>query len=224
MLLLSGALGCNTITEIDALQFEPCALNFSDSTATATQGSDGGSPFEDVCPEGEVLVGLRGGVNGITIAGISAICAAMRVSEAHPYTISLTPAAIIPNVRGVMGSEEPETQVCPPGAAVAGFEGSTVLYDPSNPRPILLRLSLVCASIHVEGPPEAPTTRLGETTHTPSLGGPDDQGEVFKPIHCPPNQIARGIHGRSGLLVDAFGLGCAEPSLACPAAPAASEE
>jgi hypothetical protein len=223
--VLQGALGCNTITEIDALRFDSCAPSFSEWTATVAQGSDGGSEFQDVCPDGEVLVGLRGGVNGITLAGISGICGVVRVSETYPYAITITPGNAMPNVRGVMSAEEEaESIVCPPDAMAIGFDGRTFLYDPNEPRPIILRVSLVCAPILVDGPREAPSFSLGEITSTPSLGGAEDQGDAFEPIHCPENQVARGIQGRSGLLVDAFGLGCAEPSLACPWAPAPAEE
>ena len=215
-IVLPGALGCNLITDVDALRFEPCAPGFSEElTATDVQGSDGGSAFLDVCPEGEVLVGLRGGMSGSFISGISGICGAVRVSEAHPYTISITPGDAMPGVRGIMGSEQPTSEMCPPNEVVVGFEGSTALFDANNPRPVLFRISLVCAPLLAEGPPAAPSFTLGETTRTPSMGGSDDKGDAFDPVHCPGSQIARALQGRSGMLVDALALGCAEPSLAC---------
>jgi hypothetical protein len=213
---LQGALGCNAITKVDALQFDPCAPSFAALTATVEHGSDGGSAFQDVCPDGEALVGLQGGVNGPVLAGISGICGVVRVSETYPYAITVTPGDAMPGVWGVMSSEGPEAQVCPPNSVVVGFDGSTLIYDPNDPRPILLRVSLVCAPLLVGGTPDAPSLSLGESTSTPSVGGADDQGDAFEPIHCPANQVARAMQGRAGLLVDAFGLGCAEASLACP--------
>ncbi|MDC0744590.1 hypothetical protein [Polyangium mundeleinium] len=221
---LQGALGCNTITGVDALSFDPCATGFSDLTVTEEHGSDGGSAFHDACPEGEVLVGLRGGVNGLVLSGISGICGAVRLSETSPVEITVTPGEAMPTVRGVMSSEEAESRLCPPNEMVVGFGGSTFLYDSNNPRPIFWRVSLVCAPLVVESLSGAPSLSLGETTSTPSLGGADDKGDTFDPIYCPENQVARAIQGRSGLLVDALGLGCAELSLVCPWAPTASEE
>ncbi|MDI1450240.1 hypothetical protein [Polyangium sp. 6x1] len=221
---IQGALGCNTITGVDALRFEPCAPSFTESTPTAAQGSDGGSAFEDDCPEGQVLVGLRGGVNGDVVSGISGLCGVVQVSETYPFAVTITPGTAMLGVHGVMSSEEPEARMCPPNEMVVGFSGSTFLYDPGNPRPILLRVSLLCAPVLVDGTAAAPALSLGEATGTPSLGGADGQGDSFEPIHCPENQVARVLQGRSGLLVDALALGCAELSLSCPWAPAASEE
>ncbi|TKC90026.1 hypothetical protein [Polyangium fumosum] len=221
---LQGALGCNTITGVDALRFDPCAPSYSSMTVTEEIGSDGGSAFHDACPEGEVLVGLQGGVNGPILSGISGICGAVRISETSPVEITVTAGEAMPTVRGVMSSEEPESRRCPPNEMVVGFSGSTTLYDPNAPRPILWRVALVCAPLVVEGPHEAASISLGETTSTPSLGGAEDAGDAFDPVPCPENQVARAIQGRSGLLVDALGLGCAELSLACPWARSGSEE
>ena len=166
---------------------------------------------------------MRGGVNGLVLAGISGICGVVRVSETSPVEVTVTPGDAMPTVRGVMSSKEAESRLCPPNEMVVGFGGSTFLYDANNPRPIFWRVSLVCAPL-VVGLSGAPSLSRGETTSTPSLGGADDKGDAFDPIHCPENQVARAIQGRSGLLVDALGLGCTELSLVCPWAPAASEE
>ncbi|MDC3961938.1 hypothetical protein [Polyangium jinanense] len=216
---LQGSLGCNSITGVDALRFEACAPRFTGLTSTDEHGGPGGSPFLDECPEGEVLVGLRSGMNGPFVSGIMALCGTVRASETHPYTMTLAPGTTVPIMRGSASTTGPE--MCPPDTMVVGFEGTT---GPFGDNEVLWSLRLHCAPLLARGTPEAPSLSLGEGTRTESFGGAEDQGEAFDPTYCPANQVARAILGRSGALVDAFGLGCAEPSLACPASRAASEE
>ncbi|MDI3289611.1 hypothetical protein [Polyangium sp. 15x6] len=216
---LQGALGCNSITGVDALRFEACAPSFSALTATDEYGGDGGSPFLDECPEGEVLVGLRSGISNSYVSGLIAICGVVRASETHPYAITSTPGTTLPIMRGLTSTTAPE--MCPPNTMVVGFEGTT---GPFSTTEVISSLRLHCAPLLASGTPEAPSLSLGESTRTESFGRAEDAGDAFDPTSCPANQVARAILGRSGSLVDAFGLGCAEPSLACPASRAASEE
>lgn len=218
---LQGALGCNSITGVDALRFEACAPSFTSLAATDEHGGPGGSPFLDECPEGEVLVGLRSGMNGSFVSGIIAVCGAEHVSETHPYTITLASGTPLTVMHGFTGTTDPH--VCPPDTVVVGFEGTTGPFGDAA-QPVVSSLRLHCAPLRAGGTPEAPSLSLGESTRTESFGGVEEKGEAFDPISCPPNQVARAIVGRSGALVDALGLGCAEASLTCPASRAASEE
>lgn len=210
-----GALGCNAITGIDDLRFEPCATDFAAISMTPSTGGPGGSPFQDECPEGEALVGVRSGLNGSFVSGLVPICGEVRASEEYPYAIHASEGTPLLVVHGLTNSNGTEPRICPRDTMIVGFEGTTALFGEN---PVLWSLSLICAPIRVEGPPDAPSLSLGETTSTPSMGGPVEQGDAFAPILCPENQVARALHGQSGALIDALGLGCAEPSLACPAA------
>lgn len=224
--LLIAGLGCNTFTGLDSLQFVPCSANFDEIIATARVGSNGGSEYADLCSDGQVLVGLRGGVNGPVLSGISGICGVVTVSETFPYTLEITPDEPMPSIHGETTTEEVESRICPEDSLVVGFEGRTFPYDNQGVvAPIMLRVTLHCAPLMIDGPANTPSIWLDSNmTMTDSLGGAEDQGDAFDPIFCPEDQVARGIQGRSGLLVDAFGLGCADAWLDCPGSLDSSKE
>src|SRR5262249_14602139 len=121
-----GLQGCNAISGVGDVAFIPCALQLGTTEDTSLAGGQGGTPFDDPCPPGQVLVGVQAGVTqgGVAMAGLGAACGAVSVSSHGPSAVTLTPGGSLPT-HGV-GSDI-QSVTCPAGQVVVGFDGKTFM-------------------------------------------------------------------------------------------------
>src|SRR5262249_21446351 len=111
--------------------------------------------------------------------------------------------------------------ICPAGQVVVGFEGKTFM-DTMSAGTYMMSLSVHCAPLNITGLPGAPAISLGATMVLQPIGSQtSDFGVPIPPTDCLPGQIAVASRGQAATVVDAFGLGCAKPSISC--APADAE-
>jgi hypothetical protein len=208
---LGGSSGCNMITGADDLRFDPCLLTPSSALSeTDLRGGTGGSPFNDPCPAGQVIVGFSWLDYQGYLSGLRAICGKLRLSEDYPYTIKLEPGATLA-AHGVLG-DGGSTVMCPAHEMVVGVEGS-MYTDLDSGASFVVQLILRCAPLLVSGRPEAPSLSIGFTTTSAPLGA--SFGDSFEPVDCAEGEVVFMSRGRSGLWLDAFGIGCAAPSFDC---------
>jgi hypothetical protein len=184
----------------------PVGFGLSGTTATTYIGGPGAELFPDLCPDDEVVIGYAGyggndGTGSTYLQRLAAICGKVTVSAAAPYSITITESRQLP-MRGQGGSVAFRT-TCPPDEVIVGFDSKSGNY--------FMELSILCAPLAVTSGPGGYALALGPATPEAAVGGPDGQKQPRTP--CPAGQIARGNRMHAGLVVNAFSMACATPSL-----------
>ncbi|WP_437968963.1 hypothetical protein WMF04_06585 [Sorangium sp. So ce260] len=185
----------------------PSGVTVVDQTFTELRGrADAGTPVMDGCPQGQVILGLRGALGALGesfIHGkIQAQCGHLELAGDGPYTITTTLGDTTP-FQGTYGSESWE-MMCPENEVVVGFSGWAGSY--------LDVLFIACAPLVVTGPPDDLRVEIGPVTWPDGVGG--DGGSEFPDTFCGAHQVANLVQTvvASGPIAS-FGVGCATPSL-----------
>ena len=180
-------------------------------TNTATPTTDVGNPgdpsateFQDVCPQGYALTGLRAWAGTTPFPGFSSICSRilLNYTTCDGPTIRVgSTVAFMPNRGGTGFFEWPGS--CAPGFVIAGFDGAA--------NTSVQAVTLRCASIGA-----ASSLPLSVVVGTPadySFLGDATMGTPFGPQDCAPGTIAVGIRGwASDTDVQAIALICSSPT------------
>jgi hypothetical protein len=179
-------------------------LELGAGTDTAQRGAQNGTPFDDACPAGQVLIGFAGSLQAVNGAHgqIAGRCGALSVAAGSGggFDVRLTDGATLPT-RGI-GSASPWIRTCAANQVVVGFGGrSGSLLD---------RLVVRCAPLTLTPSGGGWTVAIGATTDLPAIGGTG--GTAFAQTDCATGQIAAVARIRSGDSIDAFGLGCRTPT------------
>jgi hypothetical protein len=218
-LLLSAALGglpgCNAVSGASAIDFVTCAVRFDAPKPTLPVGGNGGAPFDDVCPEGQALIGFQAGVisGGGALSGLVATCGVVKLSSRDPRAITTSPGQLSPS-RGT-SSADIKTAMCPAGQVVVGFDSLTFTDMGSNGT-FLSTIFLHCAPLVIGSLSESPTASLGAIETLEAIGSGNVAIGTPAPVtDCPAGQVAVASQGRSTAVVDAFGIGCAKPAISC---------
>lgn len=159
-------------------------------------GGSGGGQFTGRCPSGQLLNGveLR---TGHDVDSIKPICLLADTGQRQPYTARF----------GGEGGGEPTPYVCPHHDAIV--TGIKIAYE-GNPL-VVKNIHLLCGAASTSQVREFPGDRFdgysrprtGIMTPFRTVGSGEQR--------CPTGLVAVGIHGRSGVWLDAVGLICAAP-------------
>src|SRR5262249_2795647 len=159
--------------------------------ATAQYGNtNGGSPHDDTCPIGQVLVGFSGFLSSQGWHGrIEGLCGTLSLAhDESSYVVHVVSGATLP-LRGDVGVTA-WASTCATCEMVAGFGGrSGALVD---------QIALHCAPLLVTGG----ALTVGKVTVLSAVG--DSGGSAFPSTNCPANQIVTTSRVRSGDSIDAF--------------------
>jgi hypothetical protein len=206
---------------IDATFEEACAacpraIVFGDPTNTPQPGGEGGMPYFDVCPEGQVVIGYNGSLNStalvnngvpITVIGsIQTVCGRITVDDPSATFASiqlgdtLAPRPDKPNSWNV---------ICTNQRAIVGFSGgSGDAFD---------RVAFQCMGLRITKGPTGDVLSPDTTTlEVLSANGGDAASAMF--TEACEGKVAQGsnIRTRTNNMqswVEAFGLVCATPNL-----------
>jgi hypothetical protein len=170
----------------------------------------GGSSFRSECGGGKYVIGVEIR-HGFWIDAIRLICAGYTSSSRIPPDVELP-------FQGQQGGTLTNAKaICSGDSFVTGIKFGTT-RDGNDPRYVDY-VELTCSSISVWGtPPVAVFGQMGTFVCLPTGEGCSDQpfGQA-----CDLGDAATGIHGRSGIYVDALGLICsASPPLVAATAQA----
>ncbi len=173
--------------------------------ATAKQApGGGGTPYDDACPAGQVLIGFDGSVGSdqTYLRSVAGVCAKLALGSAAPYAVTTSQAGTLP-VRMVAQSTA-QSALCPANQVVVGFAGTSGGYVDS--------LKFRCAPLSVGG--QAPNFKLsiGTASDSGSIGGPAG-GSAFTAISCSAGQVAVSQQVNAGGAIDGFGIACSVVSL-----------
>jgi hypothetical protein len=174
----------------------PKGVSFADPSPTLQVGGGGGSPFDETCPAGEVLVAYTGAMTGQGYIGkVQATCARVQISSST-LAVTLAPGALLA-AQG-SGNGQPWSVGCPSDQMIVGFGGRSGLF--------VDRLEFMCAPLRISGAPGSYTIAIGNITFLPGVGGTG--GSPFPDQFCPDGRVGTAHFGRKGLYLDAFGVLC----------------
>jgi hypothetical protein len=173
------------------------AMSWSTMTAatdTPVRGGPGGTPFRFTCDKGAYLVGMRARM-GDWVDQLRPVCAPW-LPERRRFGATSVGIAIGDSKGG--NRDIPGT--CFPGFAISRLDGTLVVGNHAESK-FVGGLSVHCQTA------EPPVAR-----HALDFGYALSFGATSTPtfdLDCPSGELAVGLHGRSGLFVDALGLVCA---------------
>jgi hypothetical protein len=179
-------------------------VTLNGQTPTRQHGGSGSTSFEDVCPDGQVVVGYLGNVDPANdiVGRIQTVCGQLTLNGTGPYHITTSPGATLTE----RGSRDgiAWTQTCPTNQVVVGCSGLSgrmldhVVFD--------------CAPLNVTMGQGRYFITLGARTTLDAPGGYGG-GSSFAES-CPSGGVARGSAGTtSGSTIYSFGLICSTPVL-----------
>ena len=173
-------------------------------------GGEGGEPYDDPCPAGEVIVGFDAHVGAewqfsggaVHVQRLRAQCARI---DLDGDALALTPTAATPGRGGVAGSGVPDGYTdqlrCAPGEAVTGL----TLYRGAE---YVNGVAFTCSTLAL---------REGAVT----FGDPVERGSAglidveIGGVQCPDDAAAIAHIGRGGHVLDQVTMRCARPEPRC---------
>jgi hypothetical protein len=168
--------------------------------ATALQGYDGpeATNFQDGCPTGSVVTGVKAGSDSgsgaTTVAQLATKCGVLSLQAGK---VVVTPGTTLPLRGGVTSTLDAVD--CPSDQVVIGFDGHALA--------LLDQLSIRCAPLSL------PTNGMsnGISIGTPTDIGPEggNGGAPFPRTDCGPGMVAVGTNVAIRTWASAFGLVCA---------------
>ena len=163
------------------------------ATTVGELGGDGGSPFSAECADGRVVTGLDAEDNDFGLCRLRAACSHLVLRDGGVEVVD-------PAVTQMFGNESSYYDIdpvsCPAGSVLVTFDGS-------ESDGLVQHLRLWCAPVLWDGS----DLSLGTAVEVPGdLGSPSGGGSGDGA--CPAGQLAAGIAGRSGTILDRFELRC----------------
>jgi len=185
-----------------AIAFAVAPVAAKSETFLNPLGGPGGSPFSRQCPPGEALHGFE-------------LRAADDVDAIRPICFrtggpgeSISPGMYAGEWHGGPGGRIGRVN-CPANQGISAVAGMSVASEGRTE--VVNEIHLFCASVS--------TDTFQPSTPASIFKGPRYQGNVSpdrltynqQSQQCPDGEIAVGVHGRTGVWVDAIGLICATP-------------
>ncbi len=183
----------------------PTGVEFTGTVGqTTVQGNSAmGTPYDDACPSGGVVIGFSGYLNSTWIGQIRTHCGTPEINCAGTdCTVTINTGSVL-TLRGAVGSGTLWERLCSANEAVVGFSGRAGAY--------IDQLIVRCAPLEISYNGTAFSISRGAITDLSSVGGTG--GDPFSATDCPGNQFATLAHIQAGDSIDALGLGCQQPSL-----------
>jgi hypothetical protein len=183
----------------------PSMIVTSGQYATPLYGGSGGTPFTDMCPVGEAVIGYAGyttTTSPIVVAWLQTICGKLSISSAlMSCQLVITPGTILPG-RGRAAGMGPWNAMCPANQVVVAFHGRAGVD--------LDQVAFECAPLTMSGSSGSYRLSIGAATSLPPHGG--TTGFTYQD-GCPAGQIVVGTDGQAGPIVYELGLSCGAPAI-----------
>ena len=156
--------------------------------------ADGGAPFRDVCPDGQLLAGVAVRTERYLV-GVTVRCREVTGLDVYgPWPLTTQSGAVLTERGRGLGTFN--NVDCVRNAAVTGFSGRAGLGIDG--------LQFTCAAPSVTTAGGLELTPAADTMYAGGTGG-----SAFALAPCPAGSTAIGANFRTGTLIDAFGLICA---------------
>lgn len=172
-----------------------CAFAQTDVHNSKIVSGPGGGPFDDACHPGDVLVGFNY-ISGSAMNRLAGVCQAQKNGVLVGANYGLNTQGEDPGNGTLLGGAEFHAQAfprCPPGQAINEMRVWLDRFGKVN------KVAASCTPLLAD--PHVQPVYLGE------FGG-GGEPVSSEPITCGPVDIAIGMIGRSGSLIDGVGLKC----------------
>lgn len=167
---------------------------YGPATTIGDLGGDGGSAFTAECADGHLVTGLDAEDNDFGLCRLRAVCSRVVLRDGEVEVLDPAATESFGNESSYYDIEPVD---CPVGSVLVSFEGSVSDDD------LVHHLRLSCAPIQWDGR----QVSLGAALEVAAnLGSPSSDGSGEGA--CPVGQLAAGIAGRAGSIVDRFQLRC----------------
>ena len=182
----------------------PNGLTLVGSNTSGQYGGGGGSAFSDVCPSGQVVVGVNLRTGG-RVDRIQAVCGTISLSTTtttvpYSYSVATGTGSTLSTHGGSGGS--PVSYRCPANQMVSGIFGR----EDSE----MDAIGVNCSTLSASGVPGSYSIVRGSGSSSSQYGG--SGGGAFS-YSCPGGDVVRGIYGRAAARLDALGVYCADPGV-----------
>ncbi len=166
---------------------------FGPATTVGDLGGDGGSQFTAECADGRVITGLDAEDNDFGLCRLRAVCSHLVLRDGGVDVVDPAATATFGNESSYYDIDPVD---CPAGSVLVAFDGS-------ERDGLVQHLRLWCAPVQWDGA----GVSLGTAVEVPgNLGSPSSSGTGEGA--CPAGQVAAGIAGRSGTILDRFQMRC----------------
>jgi hypothetical protein len=167
------------------------------ATTVGDLGGEGGDEFSADCGPRHLVTGLDAEDNDGGLCRLRASCGEIVVDGDSVEVVSVMQTPQFGNEASYYDIDPVD---CPAGSVVVGYFGS------ESEDNMVHSVHLMCSTVEWDGN----TLSLGEPQATDrTLGSPSGGG--LGTGACPPDQVAAGIEGRAGTLIDRFQLRCYQP-------------
>lgn len=167
---------------------------YGPATTIGDLGGEGGSAFSAECADGHVVTGLDAEDNDFGLCRLRAVCSRVVLRDGEVEVLDPTATQSFGDESSYYDIEPVD---CPVGSVLVSFEGSV------SDDGLVHHLRLSCAPIRWDGS----ELSLGAAQEVAAnLGSPSSDGSGQGA--CPVGQLAAGIAGRAGSILDRFQLRC----------------
>ena len=183
---------------------------------------NGGGPFSEDCPRGQVLAGFQARM-GSHLTQIQGICREVSVmpTESAPlgYALTLRAAAPLP-AHPEMSTDPISTLLCDAGEALVGFRVALAdipFGDADGKATVITRLWVSCSKLLlVQRPNGAIAIEAAAVSQelAPACGSMAKDGAPLATSTAPKGSLLTRLFGASGLWVDRMGTGVSDLQLA----------
>jgi hypothetical protein len=168
--------------------------------------SDGGTYYTDSCQG--VVIGANGTFDpstGTTAPrSLQTVCGSIAITVTGTGTYQVT--TMLMNLLPVHGDHPAsmlEQPRCPKNQMIVGVDTRSGMW--------VDQLRFLCAPLTISGGPDMYTLSVGSATPIGEIGG--DGGGPAPSINCRSGEVVTTLLIHAGDAIDAFGIGCALPSL-----------
>jgi hypothetical protein len=183
-------------------------LVITEQNASALHGGAGGSvfPSDQLCANGEVMIGLSGKADDAIMYALAVHCARVAI-EPNPtgYEVRVVPGTKAPELGGLIDPVPPSYELlCPEGSVVTAVAGATWLW-PGAATISVRQLSLTCSRLSVNANGQAVLMKQDGT-----LKVGDQESDSALPFSevCDQTRVVAGLSGRYGAYIDAVAVHC----------------
>jgi hypothetical protein len=167
---------------------------FGPASTVGDLGGDGGSAFTAECADGRVVTGLDAEDNDFGLCRLRAVCSHLILGDGGVQVVDEDPTPMFGNETSYYDIDPVD---CPTGSVLAAFDGT------ESGDGLVQNLRLWCAPVRWDGA----AVSLGVAAPVANDIGSASGGSFGAGV-CPPGQLAAGIAGRSGTILDRFELRC----------------
>lgn len=202
------AFSCETATNCQERRcgFGQLTVGAASAVSELHGSPTGGDPYQQLCGENRVLVGLEVAASDAFMFGMAAVCAPLELTGS---TVSTGARQVLPAIGNLLTEPAPVTHVeCPAGAVVTAVSGGSWYYGDNQTVLCIRQLTLRCSQLTAGA-----SAQLQLSPSDTLRVGPELDFEQAFSDQCPADQVVVGFVGKAGGFIDSAQTQCAPLTL-----------